>query len=189
MNRPSGDRYEVTKPTLDLNLPIILDVQVAVDRYKLYSDKLLKQTEAQKLAAKELELVKEYGRYTNVAGDGIIETLAEKERNAAIENLKLEIALRNSDYDFRIAWNNLQNVYETFVSEHGRYILSIKEIDIERIKYERGMISPVQYLQAASKHEAARIARQKAIKEFHLSRGTFMLEYMIPEDVQSTNLQ
>lgn len=172
MERPATDRYEVTTPQLELSLPIISDISAAVENYKKFSEKLLTQNETILLAEKELDLVGSYGVSTSGA---------EADRNVFIEKLRLELAVRSADYDFRIAWNDLQSSYDNFVLEYGKYNLSAKEYEITKIRYERGMITPTVYLQAASTHEAARLSRQKALQSFHLARGDFMMNYSVVE--------
>ncbi|MDO9592968.1 MAG: hypothetical protein Q7I98_07250, partial [Erysipelotrichaceae bacterium] len=129
MERPASDRYDVIKPTLSLTLPVLTDMPAAVERYKQVSDRILSQNEAVALAVKEVELVRGFGVWKTVNGVSILDTLAEKERNLNIENLRLKTLLRNADYDFRIAWNNLQSSYETYVVDHGKYALSSKELE------------------------------------------------------------
>jgi outer membrane protein TolC len=181
MERPASDRYDVIKPTLSLTLPVLTDMPAAVERYKQVSDRILSQNEAVALAAKEVELVRGFGVWKTVNGVSTLDTLAEKERTLNVENLRLKTLLRNADYDFRIAWNNLQSSYETYVMDHGKYALSSKELEIARIRYERGLITPAVYLQAASSYEAARLTRQKSIQNFHLARGAFVVDFAIKE--------
>lgn len=181
MERPSADRYELTKTDFAFTLPEVKDLPSAIERYKVKAESIIKQDEAVVLASTELGIVRAYGITSTIGGVSVVETLAEKERNFNIETLRLRIAKRSADYDFRIAWNNLQSSYDSFVIAHGRYILSSKELEIARVRYERGLTTAPVYLQSAAGHEAARLSRQKALKEFNLTRSAFVVDYAIEE--------
>lgn len=179
IERPAIDRYELKMPAANLNLPSLPDLPAAVDYYKSKSSDILKQTETVALAAKEVNVYRSYGVYKTIGSTSRIEGLAEKERNLNIETLRLGVVTRSADYDFRMAWNDVQTSYDSFVNAHGKYILSTKELEIARIRYERGMTTAQDYLKAAAANEASRLARQSAIKDFQLKRGNFMVEYAV----------
>ena len=179
MERASGDRYELKAPTAILELPKITDLNAAVAFYKTKSNAILKQSESVAVATQEVNIYRSFGVYKTIGSISRIEGLAEKERNLNIETLRLGVAIRSAEYDFRMAWNDLQTSYETFINAHGKYTLSNKELEIAKIRYERGLTTAQDYLKAASANEAARLARQTAIKEFQLKRSNFMTEYAI----------
>ena len=179
MERSPGDRYELKTPTAILELPRITDLNSAVAFYKTKSNSILKQSETVAVAIQEVNIYRSFGVYKTIGSISRIEGLAEKERNLNIETLRLGVVTRSADYDLRMAWNDLQTSYETFINAHGKYTLSNKELEIAKIRYERGLTTAQEYLKAAAANEAARLARQTAIKEFQLRRSIFMTEYAI----------
>lgn len=177
IEKPSGARYELKTPAANLELPKIADLNAAVAYYKTKSNAILNQTETVAVAVKEVNVYRSYGVYKTIGSTSRIEGLAEKERNLNIETLRLGVVTRSADYDFRVAWNDVQTSYDSFVNAHGKYILSTKELEIARIRYERGLTTAQDYLKAAASNESARLDRQNAIKDFQLKRGSFMSDY------------
>lgn len=179
IEKPASARYDLKMPVATLALPKIQDVAAAVEFYKTKSNTILKQAETIALTAKEVDIYRGFGVSKTIGGVSRIEGLAEKERNLNIETLRLAIMKRSADYDFRIAWNDLQTSYESFTSAHSKYLLSSKELEIAKIRYERGMTTAQDYLKAASANETARLARQTAIKDFQLKHGNFMAQFSV----------
>lgn len=173
MERSASDRYEVVKPVLEVSLPQINSFEMAVVAYKENSDKLLDQVEALRIAQENYDVAEEISDNET--------TIIQAERAMNLESFRTLSMLRSADYDFRIAYNDLANKYDSVMTAFGRYGLSVKNYEIAKIKYERGMTTAVEFLQAASDNESARRVWQTSLNDFFSARTAFIIDFSIEE--------
>ncbi len=173
MERTASDRYEVVKPILDVSLPKIESFDMAVVNYKENSDKILDQVEALRVAEENYDIADEIADNET--------TIIQAERAMNLESFRTIAMLRSADYDFRIAYNDLVSKYDAVLTAFGRYGLSVKGYEIAKIKYERGMSTPVEFLNAASDNESARRAWQTSLNDFFSARTAFIVNFSIEE--------
>jgi len=174
MSRSPYDRYDLVKPALTVDLPVIEDIPEAVENYRLNSLEFIKQLEALDLAEEVYEIT------SNFSTDRSTRMQADRDRE--MESFKLDAAKRSADYEFRIEYNNLLNQYDTFVSAYGRYSISVKTYEIAKLKYNRGMITAVEFLKEASTHESIRRERQAALHSFNTAKTSFITKFEIYND-------